>query len=283
MGNDPVGGTERRGIGAGWESQHGRRTATAQASFFLPYLKPGMKVLDCGCGPGSITLGLAAFVQGGSVIGIDIDEERIAQAEALVSTTGSRNVTFEKCDIYSLPFPDNHFDAAYEHAVLEHLDDPRTAVDEISRVLKPGGIFGASDRIIGASIFAPEYPDDAALLHEHLDMVRRYRQSTGSDLNFGMRLFALLQEAGFQDVSASVSEEVYWDSENKRSAIDSAIGRVSASGFGDFIIQEIGDERLRGQLAALQRLAQSPKGWSCEFNGEAVGKKSASVDGSIAS
>ena len=283
MGNEPVAGAERQGIGAGWESQHGRRTATAHASFFVPYLKSGMKVLDCGCGPGSITLGLADVVLGGSVIGIDIDEERITQAKALASTSGSSNVTFEQCDIYSLPFPDNHFDAAYEHAVLEHLNDPRAAVDEISRVLRPGGIFGASDRIIEASVFAPEFPNDTALLNEHLDMVRRYRQSMGSDLNFGLRLFALLQEVGFQDVSASVSEEVYWDSANKRSAIDSVINRVTASGFGDFITQEGGEELLHSQLAALQRLAESPKGWFCEFNGEAVGKKSASAAVSFAS
>jgi ubiquinone/menaquinone biosynthesis C-methylase UbiE len=49
------------------------RTAANCAAFLSPYLRPGMRLLDCGCGPGSITIGLAETVAPGGVIGIDVD------------------------------------------------------------------------------------------------------------------------------------------------------------------------------------------------------------------
>jgi 2-polyprenyl-3-methyl-5-hydroxy-6-metoxy-1,4-benzoquinol methylase len=49
------------------------RSAEDSARFFLPYLRAGMRVLDCGCGPGSITVGLAQAVTPGEVVGIDVE------------------------------------------------------------------------------------------------------------------------------------------------------------------------------------------------------------------
>jgi len=57
------------------------RTLATCASFFLPYLHPGMTVLDCGCGPGSLTLEIAERVAPGQVVGIDLDPVLIEAAE----------------------------------------------------------------------------------------------------------------------------------------------------------------------------------------------------------
>ena len=54
-----------------------RRTAEDQGAFFIQHLRPGMKVLDCGCGPGTITVGLADVVNPGQVVGIDVGQEVI--------------------------------------------------------------------------------------------------------------------------------------------------------------------------------------------------------------
>ena len=108
----------------------GTRTASSHAAFFLPHLKPGMRILDCGCGPGSITVGLAQAVAPGEAVGIDIGSSSLEAAAALASEQGVSNVRFEEADIYDLPFPDESFDAAFSHNVLAHLTDPLAAVME---------------------------------------------------------------------------------------------------------------------------------------------------------
>ena len=70
-----------RAFEAGLES----RTAAREAAFFLPYLRPGMRVLDVGCGPGTITLGLAGVVAPGRVEGVDLQLTLVERAHAITS------------------------------------------------------------------------------------------------------------------------------------------------------------------------------------------------------
>src|SRR5262245_23654372 len=64
------------------------RTAASHAAFFLPYLQTGMSLLDCGCGSGSITVGLAQIVAPGEVTGIDVSEVEIARARDRATADG---------------------------------------------------------------------------------------------------------------------------------------------------------------------------------------------------
>ncbi len=121
------------------------RSVQEHASFFLPLLKPGMSLLDCGCGPGSITLGLAKSVAPGEVTGVDIGESQIEAARARAIEEGITNARFETANVYELPFPDHTFDAVFSNAVLMHLTKPIDAVREMYRVLKRGGIAGIRD------------------------------------------------------------------------------------------------------------------------------------------
>lgn len=113
------------------------RSVDSHAAFFKPYLQPGMKLLDCGCGPGTITLGFAEIIAPGTVTGTDIGSSQISIAHENALKQDISNVDFVEGNIYNLPFLDNSFDAAFSHAVLEHLQEPTKALQELLRVLKP--------------------------------------------------------------------------------------------------------------------------------------------------
>src|SRR6185503_5237822 len=112
-----------------------------------------MRVLDVGCGPGTITLGLAQLVAPGEVVGIDLQPSLIERARALAATREQTNARFEIADVYGLPFADECFDAAFGNGVLMHLAEPVRALAQIRRVLRPGGIIGIRDPDFGAVLY----------------------------------------------------------------------------------------------------------------------------------
>src|SRR5499427_10867525 len=89
--------------------QHAQRTADEAAAFMLPALRPGMRLLDVGCGPGSITRGLAQRLAPGEVVGLDLSRETLAAAREDAAARGLTNLTYVEGSVYQLPFPDASF------------------------------------------------------------------------------------------------------------------------------------------------------------------------------
>jgi SAM-dependent methyltransferase len=87
--------TYQHGHHASVVANHATRTADRDAAFFLPSLRPGMRLLDVGCGPGSITCGLAQRVAPAETIGIDASTSVIETASALARKNAIENVMFE--------------------------------------------------------------------------------------------------------------------------------------------------------------------------------------------
>ncbi len=184
-------------------SWHAARTAEKSAAFFLPYLKQGMSLLDCGCGPGTITIGIAEAVAPGRVVGIDLYEPRLEQARALAAERGANNLSFQVASVFELPFEDDTFDAAFENAMLEHVDDPEKAAREIHRVVRPGGVFGARDSDHDGRLWGSLLP----ALNGLPDFIRAFRSHQGTNFYIGKKLRGLLRHAGFENVVASASVE----------------------------------------------------------------------------
>jgi len=182
---------------------HARRTAGRNAAFLLPHLRPGMRLLDAGCGPGSITAGLAAAVApGGAVTGIDANVEAIAAARALAPAPAPEDARFAMGDVYALPFAEATFDAVFSHAVMQHLRHPLEAMREMRRVMRPGGVIGVADADHDGSIIWPA----SAGADASLELMRELRaRAGGGDPRVGKRLGTLLYEAGFTHIEVSVA------------------------------------------------------------------------------
>jgi ubiquinone/menaquinone biosynthesis C-methylase UbiE len=152
-----------------------------------------MRLIDCGCGPGSITVDLARTVAPGEAIGIDLREKALRQARTLAWERGITNVAFQAAALYQLPYADGSVDAAFACAVLQHLASPLAALKELRRVLKPGGVIGIAD---GSSTITFRYPTNSLLqAWDKLRLLER-EYNTGRPAQT-LALRALLREAGF--------------------------------------------------------------------------------------
>jgi ubiquinone/menaquinone biosynthesis C-methylase UbiE len=180
-----------------------RHSAEVEAGFFLPQFKAGMDLLDAGCGPGSITLGLARAVAPGRVIGIDIEDSQFEQARA-TSEREQLNVEFRKASVYELPFANSQFDAIFSHAVLESLDDPAAALAEFRRVLKPGGVIGLRAGDLGGLLIDADSEGPAQAFAAYLAL----QKGSAKDPNIGRKLPRLMRKTGFAVDKMSASYEV---------------------------------------------------------------------------
>ena len=104
--------------------------------------KPKGVIADIGCGPGYLIHKLARSFPDVSIVGVDISEEMVQKAtQNLLALGFSDRITFRKGDIEALPFDTNLLDFAVSTLSLHHWSDPKQALKEIHRVLKPGGQF----------------------------------------------------------------------------------------------------------------------------------------------
>jgi SAM-dependent methyltransferase len=208
-------GQEERahGVTPGLSRDYANRTSNRQAAFVLPYLRPGMKLLDVGCGPGTITVGLADAVAPGWVVGMDHDPASIEQAAALASQRGIAGARFQEGDALSLPFADGVFDAVFENDMLTHLAGaaPRAA-EEAWRVLKPGGFFAARDVDTDAVLWG----HSNGSIERLNELMVTWQGSRGSDVTLGKRLPSILREAGFVRTIKSVSADTKGEPESVR-------------------------------------------------------------------
>jgi len=185
--------------------QHGRRTVEEAAAFILPDLAPGLQVLDVGCGPGSITRGLAERVAPGRVVGVDLSRETLAAARQDAAARGLVNLQYEEASVYALPFADATFDVGYAHQVFQHLREPGRALAEVVRVLRPGGLVGVRDVDWGTVSYWPLDPWIDRFVETHM----RTWYRNGGEPRMGRQLRALFNGGGLADVQVTAAVWCY--------------------------------------------------------------------------
>jgi SAM-dependent methyltransferase len=197
--------TYTHGHAAATVRQHGQRSVEEAAAFLLPALRPGMRLLDVGCGPGSITRGFAERLAPGRVIGLDLSEETLAAARRDAAERGLDNLEYDRGSVYAMPYADASFDVVYAHQVLQHLREPAAALGEMLRVLRPGGLVAVRDVDWGTVAY---WPADAWLdrfLRVHADTWSR----NGGEPHMGRKLRALLHAAPVTDLAITAAPWCY--------------------------------------------------------------------------
>jgi ubiquinone/menaquinone biosynthesis C-methylase UbiE len=247
------------------------RTADKQAAFFLPHLRSGMELLDCGCGLGSITVGLARVVTPGRVVGIDLDAYQIARAQQYTADEKVSNLRFETANIYELPFADDSFDAVFSNAVFTHLGDPMAALREIYRVLRPGGVVGIRNVDFDGHLLTPADP----LLMRFWQLLGAQFERNGGNAYLGKQQRALLRQAGFVQVQASASYDCYGTEQTSRFWAGMIAGYIleekSVKQFREYGLAERSE--LERMSEAWQAWGEKPDALFADAYGEAVGWK----------
>lgn len=246
------------------------RRAEDWAAHLLPHLRPGMRLLDCGCGPGSITLDLARQVAPGEVVGIDREPTQVEQAAQAAAESGLDNVRFEAGDITTLPFGDGELDVVHAHMVVMHLADPVLALREILRVLKPGGLVAIRDTVIeGWWVEGTQ----SELRSEAFGLVQAASTARGGDWNRGRHHGALLREAGFARVAQSASYNYSGSGFENAFMGPSFAGMIREMAAAVVETGVATAERIEAIASAWDQLGESDENIFASAAGEAIGWK----------
>ncbi|GJE83961.1 UbiE family methyltransferase [Phanerochaete sordida] len=179
------------------------RTVASSAPYLIPYIQPDSRILDVGCGPGSITIDFARIAHEGHTTGVDtaaaVDTLQKARADARIA--GISNVDFVIGDAHHLPFADGTFDIAHSHQVLQHVADPVAVLREMRRVTKRGGVVACCETDNDVLVYYPLYEGIEAYCRTFKDAIR----ARGLEPVSGRRVHAWARQAGFDPARMQTS------------------------------------------------------------------------------
>ncbi|CAN3352649.1 hypothetical protein DICA1_A00386 [Diutina catenulata] len=253
----------RKGFSKAISDTHNWRSVENAVPFIIPYLKKNQKLLDVGCGPGSISKDLANYVS--EVVGLETGEELLQIARSQCS---GENVKFEIGSVYSLPFNDNEFDVVLASQVVVHLEDPVTGLKEMARVCKPGGFVCVKNGDIDMTTVYPE-KYAPAIRDAMLSMI-----PTTTSKIAGRELVAKSLEAGYEkgNITYSTSTWSVGDHDGRVWWADMHIGRLNESNELD---HEKDKRKIDAAVDAWKQWAEDDAGVLLFVHGEIVYKKPA--------
>src|SRR5439155_2802902 len=162
------------------------------------------------------------------VMGIDVDDRALDRACKTAEERGITNVRFEHGDIYALDFANASFDAVWTSSTMQWLRQPRKAISEIERVLKPGGVYGSRDRATQGDLFG----NSNSLLRLSWRLHYRLNARNGLSPLLSTKLRTLLLQAGFKNVVTAGSYENHGTQEGARFASGLYRSSLESQSFG---------------------------------------------------
>jgi ubiquinone/menaquinone biosynthesis C-methylase UbiE len=247
-------------------ASHRWRTAENSCGYLLARLRQGDRLLDVGCGPGTISSDLAALVAPGIVVAVDNAPGIVGATRSEAVGRGVANVAGEVADVYALPHADASFDVVHAHQVLQHLTDPVAALREMARVCRPGGLVAARDGDYPAFTWFPADPGLDRWLACYLEVTR----ANGAEAAAGRRLLSWALAAGLRDVVPSASVWCYATPAEREWWGGLWAERTTASAFADQALE--GGHATRPELDEMagswRRWAAAEDGWYVVVHGE---------------
>lgn len=250
---------------------HRWRTAANSAAYLLAHLAAGTRILDVGCGPGTITLDFARAVgPDGWVLGLDQSESVIDEARAAASDAGIDNVEFAVGDLMDVDVGAQTFDIVHAHQVLQHVVDPVAMLRRMGRLTTADGLVAARDADYGAMTW---FPSDA-WLDRWLEVYRATARWYGTEPDGGRHLLSWARQAGLEQVQSSASAWCYatvdecgwWGSLQAERIVGSAITeRILGADLAS-------REDLEQMAAAWHRWAQADAAWFGILHGEILAR-----------
>ena len=180
-------------------------TAEANVPFLLPYVRPGLRVLDFGCGLGSISMGLAKAAAPGEMHGVGENPPNVEEARAHARAAGQDNAVFHVANLMELSFEDGSFDVANCHNILMFIPDTCAALAEVMRVPKPGGIIGCREMILDASFIHP----NSGVLQTIWEVFANLGALDDGHPRMGKDLKNDILDAGFENIWVGASFDTY--------------------------------------------------------------------------
>jgi SAM-dependent methyltransferase len=208
---------------------HRWRTAANSAAYLLPLLAAGQRVLDVGCGPGTLTVDLARRVAPGQVIGVDVATAVVDEARSHAAEAGVANAHFLTGDFRDTGLEPRSFDLVHAHQVLQHLRDPVGALAVMRDLAKPGGIVAARDSDYSAFTWWPPEPR----LDQWLQIYLAVTQRNGAEANAGRRLLHWARAAGLTDAAYTSSTWTFSSTADLRWWTDLWAERSLSSSFAE--------------------------------------------------
>jgi ubiquinone/menaquinone biosynthesis C-methylase UbiE len=245
---------------------HRWRTAANSAAYLLPHLKPHMKVLDVGSGPGTITADLAELT--GHLTASEVSEDALDLARAEVRARGLTNVDFAVADVHALDFADDTFCVVHAHQVLQHVGDPVQALREMRRVTKPTGYVAVRDSDYSAFAWYPRLP----ALDDWMALYQKIARGNGGEPDAGRRLLSWAREAGFTDITATSSTWCFATPEDRAWWGGMWADRVLSSALAEqaLAVGAATESDLRRISEAWLEWAAAGDGWLSVLHGELI-------------
>ena len=164
-------------------------------------LHSGQRVLDVGCGTGSMTAGMAQLVAPVTVLGVDSNPVLLAEARQMYTNTV--NLSFEQRDVYTLGF-DSVFGVVVAARVLQWLSRPAEAIRQMVAALAPGGrLFVLDYNHLKAELTPPPPPEMRHFRERYL----AWRSDAGMDNTLADHLSSHFLDAGLRDIEVVAQHE----------------------------------------------------------------------------